>query len=457
MSNQAEETAESVFDRGVRTPNFHSHTHKPLRQILREQNIGSVERLLLWLAKTDYYILHVVPNNCRMTLSSLGMMVLFTSLLAFGSAFYTLVSMVILPESILGYLLAAALATLYAFGIMIIDREIVGATSSKALFIRFFFAIGIALVVSWPVKVRLFEGHVQQEIVQMVTEEHEKEVAELEQLKRQNREALELQVEQQSEQRALLRSKILSIDKELVVLDEEIAKEADKVKCGPICLGLRNEKEELMAQRSLVENQLAELSGPISLPDAAIARVQAKEAELKQMLDPEVVRANRSDILSKWVALKRIKEDLGPEYDVMSYFVLIFFMLLEMVPLGLKLSLGKTEYQYYLEARTQLNNQKIIGIANYYLHRMDEQEDAVIREVPAEITDMMAWHIEDESRERRANFDTRSLRDIDAVLNRQREDDHLEDATDDQAIAQEQDPMREVGDMTVEEDAPQRA
>lgn len=70
---------------------------------------------------------------------------------------------------------------------------------------------------------------------------------------------------------------------------------------------------------------------------------------------------------------------------------------------------------------------------------MDEQEDAVIREVPAEITDMMAWHIEDESRERRANFDTRSLRDIDAVLNRQREDDHLEDATDDQAIAQEQD------------------
>ncbi len=150
---------ERAIERLGSQDDFRSHTHRPLHKIIEQQGIGPIERVLLWLAKTDLYVLNVVPNNCRGTLVSLGMMVLFTSLLAFASALYTSITMVVGEEHIV---IGVIIAMLYAFGIMIIDREIVGASSSwSSLLIRFVFALLVATAMSWPVKIRMFEGKVE--------------------------------------------------------------------------------------------------------------------------------------------------------------------------------------------------------------------------------------------------------------------------------------------------------
>ena len=65
---------ERAIERLGSQDDFRSHTHRPLHKIIEQQGIGPIERVLLWLAKTDLYVLNVVPNNCRGTLVSLGMM-----------------------------------------------------------------------------------------------------------------------------------------------------------------------------------------------------------------------------------------------------------------------------------------------------------------------------------------------------------------------------------------------
>ena len=69
------------------------------------------------------------------------------------------------------------------------------------------------------------------------------------------------------------------------------------------------------------------------------------------------------------------------------------------MPLFLKLALGKTEYHYYIEARTQINNQKIVSWTNLYLQWMQDNEGdrEALERVPAEVTDIIAAAMEDES------------------------------------------------------------
>ncbi|MDE2811342.1 MAG: DUF4407 domain-containing protein, partial [Gemmatimonadota bacterium] len=110
--------------------------HLSIDEVKRRLHIKPLLNGLLWLSKTDYYVLSLCPTTARNTLASLGMMVIFTTLLAFASSFYTLKTAVVPPDSSLAWPISVALALVYAFGILIIDREIVGATSSRAVWIR---------------------------------------------------------------------------------------------------------------------------------------------------------------------------------------------------------------------------------------------------------------------------------------------------------------------------------
>ena len=69
------------------------------------------------------------------------MMVIFTTLVAFCAALYTARTTFVPPDALYAWPVAVGLAFIYAFGILIIDREIVGATSMKALWIRLVFAV----------------------------------------------------------------------------------------------------------------------------------------------------------------------------------------------------------------------------------------------------------------------------------------------------------------------------
>jgi hypothetical protein len=86
----------------------------------------------------------------------------------------------------------------------------------------------------------------------------------------------------------------------------------------------------------------------------------------------------------------------GASYYIVSLFVMAFFFALEMVPALLKMALGKSEYNYYLEARQNLNSQKIVSIANLYIQEMQRDPVNALR-APAEITEWMHASMEDEA------------------------------------------------------------
>ena len=359
-----------------------SHTHRPLEEILRDLQIGPIERLFLWLSKTDIYVLSLSPQSNRMTLASLGMMVVFTTVLAFASGVYAGQSMLIAPDSAWRWPVSLALGMLYAFGIMIIDREIVGSTSLKSLPIRFIFALGIATAVSYPVKLKFFEGRIEAEITKIYEERNQDKIRRLEDLK------LTGESERQ-QQREAVKGRIATLDSEIAVLDGEIRREASNVRCDVRCQGFRQQKEALLQQRGTAEKSLEDLKTRAPIP----AHIQREVDALQSTLDKE--KKPLYDFLSKWEALGRIKADPKIDYEILSIFVFGFFLLLELVPLALKLSLGKTEYHYYIEARTNLNKQKIIAFNNFFIEAMRRDPMSAAR-MPREITDLIAQQMEDE-------------------------------------------------------------
>ena len=361
--------------------------HLTIDEVKRRLHIRPLLNVLLWLSKTDYYVLSLCPTTARNTLASLGMMVMFTTALAFASSLYTLKTAVVPPDVSLAWPISVALALVYAFGILIIDREIVGATSTsaRAQMIRFLFALLIATAVSYPVKLLFFEGRIVNEIDQMLEEEHAPKIERIEHL----RSTID---KERWEQREGIRSQIDAIDNDIKVLDEEIKREGDIVNCGPKCQALLAQKKERMEERLGLVERLENLATTGALPAPILAEINELEAEMKARRDVAY------DFLYKMEALDRIGEEVGLSYQFISYFLFMFFLALEIVPLILKWTLGKTEYHYYIEARTQINNQKIVSWANLYLRWMQEHEadrDALER-VP-EVTDKIAEVIEDES------------------------------------------------------------
>lgn len=369
-------------------------THKPLREIRRSLSIGRVEGVLLWLSKTDPYVLKHCPYSTRLTLSALGMMVIFTTVLAFCSAYYTVSSTVVPPDA--SALIALVLAVIYAFGILLIDREIVGSTSDKALVIRFVFALLIATAVSYPVKLLFFEGRLETEINAMVDERNAVKTGRLMELK-------DVGEPERAQQLESVQARLDSLDREIAVLDTEIGREQQDVRCGPRCQGFRTQKEELMNQRGAYEEQLSALSRPFELPVNVAQEIERLQSEI----DNE--RAVSYDFLTKYQALNRIAEAEGRGFALVSWFIFGFFALLEMVPLGLKWALGKTEYHYYVQARNNVNNQKIISITNHFMEMMQNDPSTAINDVPTEISDVIASSLEDESGPTHTISDARSV------------------------------------------------
>ena len=379
----------------LRTTPRESHTHLPVADILHRLGIGPVERALLWLSKTDYYVLPLCTFHTRMTLSSLGMMVIFTTLLAFSSALYALATTMVDPDSSLRWPIAIFLAGVYAFGILIIDREIVGAVSKKSLLIRLFFAIFIAMAVSYPVKLKFFEGRLNVEINRVVDEKNADKLARIDALVQQGE-------PERLQQRESILAEIASLDKEIATLDRDITREQQNVECGRKCKELMVLKEKVFRERTARSEALQALSKPGPM-------TQEVQIEVER-LRTEVSEEHRIsyDFLTKWEALERIKKASGSDYWMLSGFIMVFFMLLELVPMALKWSLGKTEYHYYIESRTNLTNQKIIAITNAFLSAMQENPQNALN-LPAEITDIIAAHMEDESSEPPRQVDLRGL------------------------------------------------
>lgn len=362
------------------------HSHRSVEQIIHELRISPVERFLLWLAKTDYYVLYISTFKSRSNLAGLGAMVVFTAMLAFVSSFYTLSSTLIGEDVPARYFFCFLIASIYTYGIALIDREIVGATSTRFLstIARVLFAVVIATAVSYPAKLKFFDGRIDLQLNEDIKTSFAQDINELESLKQSaliNREA-ELQGNQ-----ALIAQKQETRASSQAEFERELA---DRGGIGPKSLQLKEFVDQMDAEIRELSRQYSEMVRSPRFPAPLQARIDNLDQEIKAQ------RKETFDLLSKFQALKKIEAE-DPSVATLSWFILLFFMLLELVPLALKWSLGSTEYHLYIEARNVLNKQKIASITNHFVGRMQENIENVF-DTPREVTDLIAYVLEDEAK-----------------------------------------------------------
>lgn len=374
-----------------------SHTHESKEQIRRRLNVNAFGYFLLKLAKADLYAVSICTDNSRNNLYSLGFMVLFTAALAFLSSWYTFSTMLLPPNEPSSYLIGFGLALVYMGGIIIIDREIVSAVKSSfsTTLIRLVFAALIATAISYPIKLKLFEGRLDAVIGQMIEEEsaglRNEQVRIQEQI-----DAIGKRFESiQSDERSVQMTTLENLGSEKLVLSRRLDEELGRGGIGPKSRELQSLLSDLNARIDAQRSNLESISNrTISEQDRAY--LQGLESRFNQ-LEQQIIhqKASSYDLLTKWQASERLKKEEGASYLIISWFVIAFFFALEMVPALLKFALGKSEYNYYLEARQNINSQKIVSIANLYIDAMQRDPQNALQ-TPTEITDWMHASMEDE-------------------------------------------------------------
>ena len=130
--------------------------------------------LLYVLSKTDYRLVSRCNTRTKMHQRGLGFFVLLTASFAFFAGLYALTTIFGFWDEynqtyILTYkerLIVTVCALLYALMIASIDREIVSAKNKWAAVLRIPLAIAIGIVISVPLKLKILEGRINQQIKQ---------------------------------------------------------------------------------------------------------------------------------------------------------------------------------------------------------------------------------------------------------------------------------------------------
>lgn len=363
-------------------------THWSIQEIVHSMGIKPMERALLWLSKTDLYALGNCTHYTRQTLAGLGLMVLFTTIVAFLSG-VTALSIIVDPETEFRIVIALVGASIYAFGILLIDREIVGNPSNTAMLFRVVFALIIATAVSYPMKLKLLEGPIKAEIGAMVEERNSDKLQRVAELRGRGLAEKAVQLKAMDEQLAGVRRLMKELEAQIT---DERTKQELGARCDKRC---ERAKAQLVEQQALESKILAEQT-KLASDDRLAPDAQAEVDRLRGEIEEQ---KKASDFLSYWQAQERVFVRDKSGARVLSYFLFGFFFALEMVPLFLKIAMGSSEYHQYLIARSRLNEQKINTVTNMCLtaiQRAKRLED--IMQLPPELTDIICYLMEDSTR-----------------------------------------------------------
>jgi hypothetical protein len=414
IENSIDEANRLVEER-LKRSSLRADSHERVETIENRLQIEPLEKLLLTLAKADVWALELCTDTSRKNLVGLGLIVLFTGTIAFFTSWYTFTSMIFPRDAnssiaVSSVIFGGLLAAIYAMGIMIIDREIVSSINSKPLMIagRFIFAVIVSLAVSYPVKLLFFDGAIQNEIREMIRDKRKNDLD--------RASGLEAKWEKEiATKESDLQKQVEKVELSIKRADynADLESEPKRGGCRDLCKGFQKEKAEHQKrlEELIKEKGNLRLMFPLPEPDK-------REIEQIKKATEEAVR-NSQDLMTKWQASDRIKRDSeksgDTSYGVITGFVIAFFFFLEMMPVLIKFSLGKSEYQYYLEARQNINSQKIVSITNFYMQAMQDMDAPLnVLKVPAEVTEWMHASMEDErvpyraSGERSASSEPRS-------------------------------------------------
>jgi hypothetical protein len=347
------------------------------------------------MSATDDFILQFCTNSTILNLELIGGMVTITGVLAFLSASLCIKNSFFLDQdSVTAWLVPIAAAILYALAIIHFDRSIVAMHTSgskwKSGFLtggRILIAIVIGIVISYPLELQLQHGRILAEIDMQADTRNKDKRVEIEQLNKEND-----SIKKSSVETFLLKQKNLEDLIKQELKSAELEGMSEHGLCREICEKHKANAAEYQRQLDQVGGEIKK-AGESAIHNELYANNEQSKKELQAAI--KLDKARSTDLLSQAVALHSIyKSEAGADAKTIGWFMRIFFVLLELFPVLIKLTMPYTEYHAYLEARMRMNVTKIIEAVNHHIRYLKNNPKAITLE-QVEITDLIGDVLED--------------------------------------------------------------
>lgn len=320
----------------------------------------TVQNFFLFCSGVEHSILDNCPSD-KNKYMGIGATVFFTGVLAFFSSGYALYTVF---ES-----WWAALAFGLIWGLMIfnLDRYIVMSMKSYGKWWRDWFvaaprlalAVLLALVISKPLEMKIFEKEIQSELVQM-----EQEVFKNQEDKVKNR--FQAQIDDHLAQVAALKSEIQRQTEIRNTLALQAVQEAD----GTGGSGHKNLGPIYRAKKNEADKADAELARLLAANEPLIRDKELAVQNLRGAVQSEITaldRARYNGLAARMDALGRLTEKSLPILYA-SLFITLLFIAIETAPIFVKLISYRSPYDYLLHQHEQVfemaNLEKTTLLAN---------------------------------------------------------------------------------------------
>ena len=334
-------------------------------------------KLLFLLSKTDKKIISRCNDRTKMHQRALGLFVLLTALFAFFSGYYALTTIFGIWDEFsqsyaLNYkemIIVFACAFLYAMMIAAIDREIVSAKNKGAALLRIPLAIMIGIVISVPIKIKILEGRINQQIRgEQVSrnlpykQEKDKFIASIDSTINN----LELQISYYTNQK----------------LEQQKRMEAEDIGIlGDGFSGIPGQGIRFSYAKRNADNYADVIN---ELNSSIREKRNYKEKRLAQMQDDyKMYKTNAVyDFWAKYEAMHRLVEnDDTSQSKMMVIGITLLFILLELIPSVIKLITPKNEYDMVSDYIDKLIKQKLERALEEAENEMDLEDYIHIPEI----------------------------------------------------------------------------
>jgi hypothetical protein len=330
---------------------------------------GQIMKLLWKAAGGDRYLLERATYSDQVKYACLGGIITATggmAMLAGGYAFYT----IFCPKTIDGeltdslphYFLSSLFGVIWGLIIFNIDRFIVTSTGKgdgteeitwkefKGAIPRIIMGIIIAITISKPIEIRMFQTEIQSELIKKKADQENTYKIGVE--NRHKSKLLQLETDISKLNEEMLQKKI-ALDKSNIIAIE---------KCGsnnPNCLNhiqiwnnVKNEESAFNSTKtrneSKISNYTNERDTVLALQGRELQKAQSDGKKLDGLLE-------RISILHE-IASRNVSENgtITHSFPWIEFFVTMLFMTIELTPIFFKLMLTKTPYDYLTENRDDL-------------------------------------------------------------------------------------------------------
>ena len=346
--------------------------------ILPKYKMSLVYRFFAWCSGARLYLLNACPTDYNKYFG-VGIIVFLTGIMASITGFFALYTI------FQSYYIAAIFGIFWGILIFFLDWFIVSSLRKEEKFIsellyaipRILLAILLAVVISKPLELKLFEREINAVLVSIKTESSikykqllEKEFEQIKILKLENTN-LRNNIKNKEEQREQLFN--------MIIKEAEGKSPTGKIGKGPVYREKKAEFERLNQNLTVLkENNTAQ----IKLNNKKIEELELKQDEKIEQSTKEIYKAD--GLLARLEAMSKLK-DKNTTVNLASWFIFILFVLIEAAPILVKLLsrrgpydelIEKEEYEKIVEYKKLKLKAKLV--ANNYLEIIQQKDNLQI-------------------------------------------------------------------------------